>query len=315
VSLPPSSPVGLLDLVAAGAHAVPLVARGRVIGALALGALPSGAGPHQLSLLADLAPRVALAIDNARLYAERTATSRALQRSLLPPELPRLPGVDIGVAYDAAGSGNDVGGDFYDVFRLSHEPDDGRFAFAVGDVCGKGPEAAAVTGLARHALRLLARRGDDIATVLRHLHAAILDEGSRARFVTVVYGEGHRRPDGSLQLRFASAGHPAPVVLRADARAAAVGEPGDLLGVFEAIDVSVTELLLAPGDAVVLFTDGVTERRGDHGMLGESGVLDALDGCVGLTAPEVARRLRQVVMHFSAAPPRDDLAILVLRAT
>lgn len=303
------------ELFGRGGYVVPLIARGRAIGALALGReWSSVTRPEQVHLLADLAPRAALAIDNARLYAERTATSRALQRSLLPPELPRLVGVDIGVAYEAAGS-NDVGGDFYDVFPL---PDNGagtgRFAFAVGDVCGKGPEAAAVTGLARHALRLLGRRGDDIASVLRHLNAAILDEGSRTRFVTLVYGEGARRPDGALELRFASAGHPAPVLLRGDGTAVAVGEAGDLLGVFDEIEASVTEVLLTPGETLVCFTDGVTERREGDRMLGEAGVLAALTDCAGMAAGEVARCLQDEVDGFTAAPPRDDMAILALRA-
>jgi serine phosphatase RsbU (regulator of sigma subunit) len=307
----------IADLVDAGAHVVPLVARGRAIGALAVGdEATSDPRPEQLFLLADLAPRSALAIDNARLYAERTATTRALQESLLPPELPVLESVEIGVAYEAAGAGNEVGGDFYDVFPLLREqPGDGRFAFAVGDVCGKGPEAAAVTGLARHTLRLLGRRGDDIVEVLAQLNAAILDEGSRARFVTVVYGEGRPLPTGGLSLRFASAGHPAPVLLRKDGSAVQVGEPGDLLGVFGSIRTSVTELVLAPGEALVCFTDGVTERRDGTRMLGEAGVRKALVGCAGLPAPAVARRLQQVVASFAAAPPRDDLAILTLRPT
>jgi serine phosphatase RsbU (regulator of sigma subunit) len=304
------------DMFGLGAHVVPLIARGRAIGALALGRDgPSTTQPEQVHLLSDLAPRAALAIDNARLYAERTATSRALQRSLLPPELPHLVGVDIAVAYEAAGATNEVGGDFYDVFPL---PDNGRgggrFAFAVGDVCGKGPEAAAVTGLARHALRLLGRRGDGIASVLSHLNAAILDEGSRTRFVTLVYGEGQTRPDGTLQLRFASAGHPAPVLLRVDGTTAAVGEAGDLLGVFDAIEATVTELLLAPDETLVCFTDGVTERREGDRMLGEAGVLAALSGCAGMAAATVVRRLQDEVDTFAAAPPRDDLAILALRA-
>lgn len=304
------------DLTAFGGFVVPLIARGRAIGALALGREgPSAARPEQMHLLSDLAPRAALAIDNARLYAERTATSRALQRSLLPPELPHLVGVEIGVAYEAAGATNDVGGDFYDVFPL---PDNGagpgRFAFAVGDVCGKGPEAAAVTGLARHALRLLGRRGDSISSVLSHLNAAILDEGSRTRFVTVVYGEGQRRPDGALALRFASAGHPAPVMMRRDGTTVAVGEAGDLLGVFDAIEASVTDVVLERGETLVCFTDGVTERRDGERMLGEEGVLVALAGCAGMAAGVVARLLQHEVAAFTATPPRDDLAILALRA-
>ena len=301
-------------LAESGGHTAALVARGRALGTLVLGHETGGGGGRrqELHLLADVAPRAALALDNARLYAERTATSRALQRSLLPPELPELPGVDVGVVYEASGEGNEVGGDFYDVFPLTNEAG-APFAFAVGDVCGKGPEAAAVTGLARHALRLLGRRGDDIPEVLSHLNAAVLAEGPRARFVTLVYGEARRREDGGLQLRLASAGHPSPVVVRADGTATAVASGGDLLGVFEHASTVVDDITLAPGDALVCFTDGVTERRDDGRMLGEEGVLAALSGATGLDAAGLARRLEQAVSRFTTAPARDDVAILVIR--
>jgi serine phosphatase RsbU (regulator of sigma subunit)/anti-sigma regulatory factor (Ser/Thr protein kinase) len=305
------------DLAEAGGHTVALVARGRALGFLTVGHLDSNGGPRQrLHLLADLAPRAALAVDNARLYADRSASSEALQRSLLPPDLPQIGGVDVGVVYEATGVGNEVGGDFYDFFRTAGPGGDGheRFAFAVGDVCGKGPEAAAVTGLARHALRLLSRRGDDIPSVLRHLNSAILAEGSRARFVTVVYGEGERTADGSLLVRFSSAGHPAPVLLREDGSAAPVGAAGDLLGIFEEAQTPVETLRIAPGESLVCFTDGVTERRSGTRMLGEEGVLETLAGGTGLSATALARRLGAAVSEFAVEAARDDVAILVLRA-
>lgn len=313
------TPAGVRELAEAGGHVVALTARGRALGTLTVGQREArnadGGRRQQLHLLGDLAPRAALALDNARLYAERTATSDALQRSLLPPELPTLHGVEVGVVYEATGAGNEVGGDFYDIFRTAGPvaAEGERFAFAVGDVCGKGPEAAAVTGLARHALRLLSRRGDGIESVLVHLNEAILGEGSRARFVTVVYGEGERAPDGSLELRFASAGHPAPVVVRRDGSALPVGESGDLLGVFDDIVTRVTSVRLAPGEALVCFTDGVTERRAGDRMLGEEGVLRAVSGTEALSAAAIARRLGTIVSEFTPEPTRDDLAILVLR--
>jgi len=316
---PPAA--GVRDLATAGGHVVALTARGRALGSLTVGHRGGrdvdGGRRQPLHLLGDLAPRAAMALDNARLYAERTATSDALQRSLLPPELPSLRGVEVGVVYEATGAGNEVGGDFYDIFRTPGPatPEGERFVFAVGDVCGKGPEAAAVTGLARHTLRLLSRRGDGIEAVLASLNEAILGEGSRARFVTVVYGEGELSADGSLDLRFASAGHPAPIVLREDGSASSVGGAGDLLGVFDEIDTEVTTVRLAPGEALVCFTDGVTERRAADRMLGEEGVLKALGGVQSLSAPALARRLGSVVSDFTPEPTRDDLAILVLRVT
>lgn len=313
-------PEGAADLSEAGGHVVALIARGRAIGSLTVGYRGPGDGQgsprQQLHLLADLAPRAALALDNARLYAERTATIEALQRSLLPPELPRLPGVDVGVVYEATGRASNVGGDFYDVFRSPGRAavDGERFAFAIGDVCGKGPEAAAVTGLARHALRLLSGRGDGIDAVLSHLNHAILEEGSRSRFMTVIYGEGRRTADGGLELRFAAAGHPAPVLVRADGSAEAVGASGDLLGVFADLETTVTSLRLAPGESLVCFTDGVTERRNGTRMLGEDGVVRALSGVVDVSATTLARRLESTVSEFAEEATRDDVAILVLRA-
>lgn len=311
-----SVPPAAADLAAEGGHAVALVARGRVLGSLLLGHRPSAHGARaNVHLLRDLAPRAALALDNARLYAERTATSTALQRSLLPRELPALSGLDVGVVYEATGAGNAVGGDFYDIFPIPGEAPEGsqRFGFAVGDVCGKGPEAAAVTGLARTALRVLSRHGDDVPRALRHLNSAILAEGG-SRFLTAVYGEGVVSAEG-ITVRFACAGHPRPVLLRGDGSVEQVGATCDLLGVFDEPEVTVSTLHLAPGEALVCFTDGVTERRSGTRMLGEDGVLSTLHGASGLTAPSLARRLGAVVRDFAPEPARDDVAVLVLRAT
>ncbi|WP_061451373.1 GAF domain-containing protein, partial [Streptomyces scabiei] len=156
---------------------LPLVARNRVIGMLTLGK-PTDEHFRQeiLELAEDLSRRAALALDNARLYSERVAISQSLQRSLLPPELPQIDGVEVEVIYRAAGEGNEVGGDFYDLFPIR----DGAYGFAIGDVCGTGPEAAAVTGLARHALRLLAREGYAGPAGLDRLNSAIIDEGARS---------------------------------------------------------------------------------------------------------------------------------------
>ena len=173
-------------LAADAAWCFPLAARGRSLGMVVIGR-PRGDRPPReaLELTEDLARRAALALDNARLYEQQQLTSQALQRSLLPPELPRIPGVDLSVAHKVAGEGNEVGGDFYDVFPAGEN----RWRFAIGDVCGTGPEAAAVTGLARHALRILAREGHDVVDVMGRLNQLILEEGPRARFITLLHGE------------------------------------------------------------------------------------------------------------------------------
>ncbi|MFH7600532.1 SpoIIE family protein phosphatase [Streptomyces racemochromogenes] len=289
---------------------LPLLARNRVIGMLTLGK-PSEEHFRReiLELADDLSRRAALALDNARLYSERTAISRSLQRSLLPPGSPAIPGMEVEVIYRAAGEGNEVGGDFYDVFPIR----DGAYGFAIGDVCGTGPEAAAVTGLARHALRLLAREGLGGPAVLERLNAAILDEGARSRFLTLLYGELHPQPDGGALMKVVCAGHPLPLRLRPDGEVSAAAEPQPLLGVLDDLELYEQTLSLDPGDVLLCVTDGVTERREGTRMLGDDGLADVLTTCTGLTAGAVAARVLRAVERFAAEPASDDMAILAFR--
>ncbi|MFE1752441.1 SpoIIE family protein phosphatase [Streptomyces anandii] len=289
---------------------LPLVARNRVIGMLTLGK-PTDEHFRQeiLELAEDLSRRAALALDNARLYSERTAISQSLQRSLLPPELPQIDGVEVEVIYRAAGEGNEVGGDFYDLFPIR----DGAYGFAIGDVCGTGPEAAAVTGLARHALRLLAREGFGGPAVLERLNSAILDEGARSRFLTLLYGELWPQEDGSARLKVVCAGHPLPLRLRQDGTVEPAAEPQPLLGVMEDLDLYEQTVTLDPGDVLLCVTDGVTERREGTRMLGDDGLADVLTTCTGLTAGAVAARIMRAVERFASDAPSDDMAILAMR--
>ncbi|MBT2401682.1 SpoIIE family protein phosphatase [Streptomyces sp. ISL-100] len=289
---------------------LPLVARNRVIGMLTLGK-PTDDHFRQeiLELAEDLSRRAALALDNSRLYSERMAISQSLQRSLLPPELPHVPNVEVEVIYRAAGEGNEVGGDFYDLFPIR----DGAYGFAIGDVCGTGPEAAAVTGLARHALRLLAREGFGGPAVLERLNAAILDEGARSRFLTLLYGELWPQEDGSAILKVVCAGHPLPLRLRPDGSVEPAAEPQPLLGVMEDLELYEQMVTLDPGDVLLCVTDGVTERREGTRMLGDDGLADVLATCTGLTAGAVAGRILRAVERFAAEPASDDMAILAMR--
>lgn len=314
-STPPvSSGIGttLATAAAVGGETVvlPLVARNRVIGMLTLGK-PSDDHFRQeiLELAEDLSRRAALALDNARLYSERMAISQSLQRSLLPPELIQIPGVEVEVIYRAAGEGNEVGGDFYDLFPIR----DGAYGFAIGDVCGTGPEAAAVTGLARHALRLLAREGFGGPAVLERLNAAILDEGARSRFLTLLYGELWPQEDGSAVLKVVCAGHPLPLRLRQDGSVEPAAEPQPLLGVMDDLELYEQMVTLDPGDVLLCVTDGVTERREGTRMLGDDGLVDVLTTCTGLTAGAVASRVLRAVERFAAEPASDDMAILAMR--
>ncbi|MFF3555914.1 SpoIIE family protein phosphatase [Streptomyces tsukubensis] len=313
-SSPVSSGIGstLATAAAVGGETVvlPLFARNRAIGMLILGK-PTDEHFRQeiLELAEDLSRRAALALDNARLYSERVAISQSLQRSLLPPESPQIPGVEVEVIYRAAGEGNEVGGDFYDVFPIR----DGAYGFAIGDVCGTGPEAAAVTGLARHALRLLAREGFGGPAVLERLNAAILDEGTRSRFLTLLYGELWPQEDGSARLKVVCAGHPLPLRLRPDGTVDSPAEPQPLLGVIEDLELYEESVTLSPGDVLLCVTDGITERREGSRMLGDDGLADVLTGCTGLTAGAVASRVMRAVERFAAEPASDDMAILALR--
>ncbi len=287
---------------------LPLTARREVVGAMTVGD-PAGRRhtPEEIAIAADLARRAAVAVDNARLYSERDAAAQALQRALLPASLPQPAGLEFAAEYSPAGEGDDVGGDFYDVMDL----DDG-WLLAIGDVCGKGPEAASVTGMVRTVLRTLMREGRDLRYALGALNLALLDQGHLARFCTVAVALARRRGD-RVHVRLCVAGHPPPVLLGA-AGVEFVGVSGMAVGLAPEMELEDVEVVLGPGDALVFFTDGVTERRRGLAQFGEENVLAALAPCVALPATEVAARLRAAATEFGTGPLRDDLAILVLAA-
>ncbi|MDQ1708778.1 MAG: hypothetical protein QOG49_163 [Frankiaceae bacterium] len=287
----------------------PLVARNNIIGSLTVGR-PASAPfrGEEIDLAEDLARRAALAIDNARHFQQRVHVVTALQRSLLPPEEPVIPGCEIGVCYLAAGGGDDVGGDFYDVFRI----DEARWGVAIGDVCGKGPEAAAVTGLARHTIRILGRDGRNVPAVLERLNQAILDEGPRTRFVTVAYAVVEPTAAGAA-VEICSAGHPLPMLLDAAGVVRPVGEAQSLLGVLVDPQLESQRFEVQPGDALVFFTDGVTERRQGARMLGEEGLAKILRASANLPAAAIAARIERAVIDFQPEPPRDDMAVMVIK--
>lgn len=318
VVAPELSCAAAAELAADPAWCFPLVARDRSLGVFVIGRPREGAlAQESVELAADLTRRVALALDNARLYSAQRQANDALQRSLLPPELPTIPGVDVAAGYEAAGEGNEVGGDFYDVFEVAP----GRWRFAIGDVCGKGPEAAAVTGLTRHALRILAREGHDVPTVVERLNALIVDEGSRAPFVTLIHGELAPASGGAVAsgdaavISLVCAGHPPPLVLRSAGDVEAVTEPQPLLGVLDGVTFEQSVVRLSPRDVLLCVTDGVTERRSGDYLLGDGdGLPDLLGECSGLNAGSVVAKIQRAVREFGSGPPTDDVALLVFRA-
>ena len=288
-----------------------LTARGRTLGVVLLGREPGERFDQDaFGLTEEICRRAALILDNALLYSDHVATSHTLQRSLLPARLPAVAQLDVGVAYQAKGQGQDVGGDFYDLFAIGP----GVWRFAVGDVCGSGPQAAAITGLARNALRILGRHGLSLAEALSQLNALILDESVGSRFLTALHGEIRPDPRGGVQLTLVAAGHPPPYLLIAGTEPHQVGKPQPLLGVLPEVHHTPEELWLEPGQMLVCLTDGVLERRHGNRLLGEEGLTAVLARCTAVSAGAAAAMVEQAVLDYSPEPSRDDFAILALRA-
>jgi serine phosphatase RsbU (regulator of sigma subunit) len=306
---------------------VPLLVRGRSLGALTL--VHAESGLHfdavDLAFARQFATTAALALDNARLYEQQRAIAQTLQTALLPAALPEVPGLGLAARYRAqsdgqsdgdgaaAGPGGDVqvGGDLYDVVPT---PTAGRWAIAIADVCGKGPEAAAVTALIRHTLRAEIDHGLGPGAVLHRLNRAMLraSGAAPARFATVVHGRVTVDADGAT-VRLASAGHPPPLVRRGD-RVEPVDAPGTLLGVYADIELSEVTVRLDRGDMMVLYTDGVTEARGVDGFYGADRLARLLGTSTAGSADALADDLLDDVVAFQQGRLRDDVAILVVEA-
>jgi PAS domain S-box-containing protein len=289
---------------------VPLGARGRVLGALTLVSSGSGRrfGPADLALAEEFARRAGLALDNARLYSERDHVARALQSSLLPPSLPRIPGARVTARYRAAGEGNEVGGDFYHVFQVEER----AWWFVIGDVSGKGPEAAAIAGLARHTLRAVALQERSPRRLLEALHETLLIGEGRGEFCTVCCALLQPRDRGA-RLSIACGGHPPPIIKRSDGRIEVATCAGPLLGMPIRLDFVEQSVELEPGDTVVLYTDGVTEaHRRNQQLFGEDRLIDVIrraEGDVNAVADDIVA----AVSEYGPAEPRDDVAVLVVR--
>jgi PAS domain S-box-containing protein len=300
------------DLHLRSAITAPLTARGTTFGALTLIQAESGRRYTQedLELAEDLAHRAALAIDNARLYSDQVEITRTLQRSLLPVRLPDIPGLRVTTSYQPAGENNEVGGDFYDLWEI---PGIG-FGVAIGDVCGKGAAAAAVTSLTRHTVRTASMHEPTPSRVLRVLNDAIRRRVHDRRFSTVAYAYGRATLDGGWNLTLSLGGHPHPILLRADGTIERLGDAGTLLGIFDAVKVTDRTYHLAPGDVVVFWTDGVTERRNEGQLFGEERLEAVLRNSGGTSPDHVISAIETALNDFAPGPPQDDVALLVLQA-
>lgn len=258
----------------------------------------------------ELARRAGVAVEHARVHLERSHVAATLQRSLLPPRLPVVPGVTLAARFRAAGEGNQVGGDFYDLFRAGDS-----WIVVIGDVTGKGPAAAAITSLARYTIRTAALYEDDPAGIMRRLNEALLSDDADRQMCTAaclrLTSPGEGRP---LDAELVCAGHPPPFLLRGEGEVEELCRPGPLLGAFSEATWEASAFALAPGDGIVLYTDGVTDARGGDGRFGEGRLGEVLRGMAGMQADAVAARIDGTLLAFQEGPQRDDVALLVLRA-
>jgi PAS domain S-box-containing protein len=264
---------------------------------------PSG----ELVTLRDITPRKENEARLRQLLVERTRVATALQASLLPTRLPSIPHCEFGAVYEPAGDGHEIGGDFYDVFPQGF----GRWGIALGDVSGKGAEAAAATALIRYTLRTLALDTADPVEVLTKLNSVLLDEGAEERFCTLVYAVVELEPSG-LHLRLCLGGHHPPLLRRLDGRVEHVGTPGTALGMVPDPELVESRLNLHPGDLLCLFTDGLVEARRGLELFGAERVASLLDRPCGRPAQEVVEELAVSARDFQQGQLTDDLAVLAV---
>lgn len=277
-----------------------------------------------LALATDLGEHLGVAIRVDRMFRHRSAVAEALQASLLPATLPDVPGLDLSAAYLPAGEGLEVSGDFYDVFPVpglhgsAGQGGDG-WGITIGDVCGKGQEAAAMTAAARHAIRVLANFSTDPADVLAKVNEIMLAGGYEDRFVTAKLAFLNWE-DGRLRVIMASSGHPGPALVRSDGRVEILSGGGFPLGLFPAAEFGdgapETETLrLGTGDLLFFYSDGVTDARNAEMAYFEERLADELASLAGRSAAETARAVQGLLVNFSQDALRDDLTILVARVT
>jgi len=238
------------------------------------------------------------------MFSRRTAIAQALQHGLLPPELPDVPGWSAAVLYRPAGELNEVGGDFYDVFEGP-----GAWMVVIGDVAGQGAEAATRTSLARFTVRTAAELTGDVGRALARLNDTLRSQAGLP-LCTAVCASLTEREDGTAQLTLASAGHPPPLLVRGGV-VKALGHPGTIAGAFDGEAWPVATVDLAPGDVIVLYTDGVLDAVGESDRFGERRLREALERLDGSVEERLAG-LSEQLESFQRGPQRDDTTVLVL---
>jgi serine phosphatase RsbU (regulator of sigma subunit) len=271
---------------------------------------PNDPGGAREAVLVQIAQLISAALATAEVLQTQREIADTLQRGLLPSALPILEGIELAARFCPAGNGIVVGGDFYDAFTVDAG---GSSGVVIGDVCGKGPAAAALTALVRHTLRAALLVHSTPTGVLGLVNAAIRQQ-TRGELCTVLFGLLDRRAPGCV-VRFATGGHPLPILVPADGPVRDVGVPGMLLGASDQPMFSDFEVSLDPGDLLVLYTDGVIEvRGGGHALFGPDHLMDVLQRCRGNGAQQVADRVADAALSAAGGPARDDIAVLVIRA-
>jgi PAS domain S-box-containing protein len=304
--------------------ALPLIAEERTLGVFALAFDDDhDFDDNEIRFLTAVADQCAQALARALLYdrerherdrAERDrrriqALNKALQTSLLPPVLPLVPGVELEARYQPALAGLEVGGDFYDVFDTG-----GDWAIVIGDVCGKGPEAAAVTAVARWTIRSIAMDIRQPIQVLRKVNEALVHQQLDDRFCTIAYARVVPTSQG-VRVSMCRGGHPAPLIVRASGEITPFGTAGSLIGILPEVRLWEETTELHTNDALVLYTDGVTEARRGRDQFGDERLRETLEACHGQSAAHIADAIEAAVLEFAGPEPSDDIAILVLRVT
>ncbi|MEA2157467.1 MAG: hypothetical protein QOE11_3607 [Solirubrobacteraceae bacterium] len=286
---------------------VPLRTATRIFGAMTLVNAESGRrfGPDDLRFAEQLADRAAVAVENARLYGARSRTAATLQRSLLPDSVPQIPGWEIAALYRPAGADPEleVGGDFYDFVETP-----GGWLVVIGDVTGKGIEAATLTSLLRHGARFIGQSDARPAAILRRLDSALKQRSVLSLCTALCIRLAHDRPV------FSSAGHPMPLLVGPGGSVREVGEPGRLLGLANPYDWTDQTMAIEPEETLVLYTDGVTDTRGAHQRFGDERLRDLLGRCGDRSSPaELLALLDSELASFQVGAQADDTAVLALR--
>ncbi|MFL5827126.1 MAG: SpoIIE family protein phosphatase [Thermoleophilaceae bacterium] len=295
------------DLGLTSAITAPLQARGRTLGVISFVTAESARvfGQDDVRLAEDVARRAGVAVENARLYTERSRIAHTLQARLLPGRLPDIPVGELAVRYRAAGELQEVGGDFYDVFERN-----GGWEFVIGDVVGKGPEAAAATAFARYTLRASAMRPGPPSDSLHALNSAMQAEASDLCTVCVANVTCASDRCGIV---IALGGHPPGLLLRVDGTVEPVGEFGTIVGAAENARYTDVRGEMLPGDTLVLYTDGVIETGPLEDQLGEQGLIDVLAGLRGRSPEEIVTEVERTAVEAAGGRTRDDIALIAFR--